>query len=82
MRAFRVISAFVGIACFAVALFSGALGVLGFFGVLADMSPEENRRIGFGFLRFGLPWFVGGAVLCVTSLLANRRQAAGELGDR
>ena len=76
------ISAFVGIACLGVALVSWALGVLGLLGVLADVSPEENRKIGFGFLRFGLPWFVGGTVLCVASLLANRRKAVRELGDR
>ena len=78
----KVISAFVGIACFGVALVSVALGVLGFLGALADVGPEENRKIGFGFLRFGLPWFGGGAVLCVTRFLANRRKAVRELGDR
>ena len=82
IRALTVISAFMGIGCLGVALVSWALGVLGFLGALADVGPEENRKIGFGFLRFGLPWFVGGTVLCVTSLMANRRKAAGELGDR
>jgi len=82
IRALKVIPAFVGIACFGVALVSVALGVLGFLGALADVGPEENRKIGFGFLRFGLPWFGGGTVLCVTSLLANRRKAVRELGDR
>ncbi len=45
--------------------------VLGYFGILADMSVEENRQIGMQLLFLGLPALFVGVFLCVLGLFAK-----------
>lgn len=59
-------------ACFALSMPCVLLGVLGLLGIVADVSPDENRSIGLGFLRFALiPIGIGVAILAAA--LAGRR---------
>lgn len=44
------------------------LAALGYFGILADVSPNENRAIGIQALSFGLPAFICSLVMCVLGL--------------
>ncbi len=57
--------------------------VLGFLGILADVSSAENREIGVGFLYLGLPPLIGGVGMCLLGLLVfgrNHRHADAEPG--
>ena len=52
---------------------------LGFLGILADVSPNENRVLGIQAVSLGLPVLIGGVLLCALGLLArawNHRRAA------
>ncbi|MCR9118761.1 MAG: hypothetical protein NXI22_17640 [bacterium] len=42
--------------------------LLGFAGVLADVSPQENREFGLTFLLIGLPLLVGGLIFVVAPI--------------
>ncbi len=48
--------------------------VLGFIGILADVGPAENRQIGFGFLKLGLPVLAVGLTLCIAAAWAHTRR--------
>lgn len=48
--------------------------VLGFLGVLADVSPGENREMGLQLLFLGLPPLIGGVILGAFGLLALMRK--------
>jgi len=54
---------------------------LGYLGVLADVGPTENRKIGIQLLSLGLPPLICGVGLCSLRFLAfgrNHRRAAAE----
>ena len=58
-----------------------AFAALGFLGILADISPNENRAIGIQAVYLGLPFLIGGGMLCGLALLQfalNRRRADAE----
>lgn len=82
MHVIRIILVWLGVVCIGISLVTLSLGAFGFLGVLADVGPEENRELGFMFLRFGLPWLVGGTVLCTTGLLVFRRKVGHERDNR
>lgn len=66
MTPIRIVSlgaGLVGLLAVGLSLLPIGLGMLGLFGVVADVSPAENRQIGFQFLAFGLPAFMVGALL-------------------
>jgi hypothetical protein len=48
-------------------------GVLGNLGVLADVSPAENRDFGMGFLRLALIPLGSGVVCLLVAALLRRR---------
>jgi len=52
------------------------LGVLGLFGIVADVGPQENRDIGFGFLRVALVPLGIATLLLVVALTARRSKRA------
>lgn len=57
------------------------LAALGYYGILADMGPVENREIGMQFLFLGLPPLIGGVILCalgVVALFGSHRHGDGE----
>jgi len=56
---------------------------LGYLGVLADVGPAENRKLGIQLLTLGLPPLICGVGLCALRFLAfgwNHRRAAAEPG--
>lgn len=67
------------------------LGVLGFLGIAADMSPTENRALGVQAVYLGVPLLIGGMVLGLLGLVASawsrrgsdsKRDAASDGGSK
>ena len=59
------------------------LAALGLLGALADVGPDENRKMGIQLLAWGLLFLIGGVVLCVFCLRAfarNRQRKSAEPG--
>ncbi len=58
-----------------------AFAALGFLGILADISPSENWALGIQAVYLGLPFLIGGVMLCIlpalTFLTRRRTDAEG-----
>lgn len=66
MKPVRIVSlgaGLLGLLAAGLSLLPIGLGMLGLLGIVADVSPAENRQIGLGFLAIGLPAFMVGALL-------------------
>ena len=50
MKSLKITLLIVGILALLFAMLMAAAGTLGFAGILADVGPEENRKMGFGAL--------------------------------
>ncbi|MDX1964604.1 MAG: hypothetical protein SFX18_15745 [Pirellulales bacterium] len=78
MRLLTFVVLAVGLLCVLISLFLMGLSALGYLGVLADVGPAENEKMGKQLLSLGIPPLIGGLVLCGLGLLAsawNRRRA-------
>jgi hypothetical protein len=70
-------------ACFLLAAPCVFLGVLGLLGVVADVSPAENRQFGMQFLRLAtIPLGVGAVILLVALAIRRSKQATAASDDR
>ena len=69
MKRFKSLLVIVGVTAVVLSSPFVGLGGLGLLGVVADVSPAENRQFGWMFLRMGLPWFIGGMLVAVLGLL-------------
>lgn len=70
MRTLKVIVLALGVIGILISLPLLGFAVLGYLGILADVSVAENRGFGMQFLYMGLPPLIVGVVLCVLGLLA------------
>ncbi|ODA33362.1 hypothetical protein A6X21_18890 [Planctopirus hydrillae] len=71
MRHLKTISLALGMISLLISLLPLGFAALGFLGILADIGPGENRKMGIQLLTWGLPPFIGGIVLCALGLLAH-----------
>ncbi len=59
---------------FVLSLCCSSLSLLGFFGVMADVGPDENRQMGFQILRLtALPLILSAAALTVALAFGRSR---------
>lgn len=83
MRILRFILLALGVIGILISLPLLGFAALGYLGILADVSPTENREMGIQSLSLGLPSLICGVVLCVLGLVAsarNHRLANAEQG--
>lgn len=52
------------------------ISMLGFLGVLADVGPRENYRMGQSVLAFSIPFFSSGGMLLIGALLLHQKQSS------
>lgn len=52
------------------------ISMLGFLGVLADVGPRENYRMGQSVLVFSIPFFSSGGMLLIGALLLHQKQSS------
>ena len=85
MRILRFILLAVGALGILMSLPLLGFAVLGYLGVLADVGPADNQKMGFQLLSLGAPLLISGLVLCLLGLFAfarNHRRADTDPGPR
>lgn len=73
MHPARLILIGLGLVLLGISLLPLGFAVLGFLGILSDVSPAENQQFGFELLGYGLPLACVGAALCGLGLAVFRK---------
>ncbi len=73
MRTVRIVVLLLGLCGLLIAMPLLGFAALGWLGVLADVSPAENRGYSVQLITLGIPPLVVGAALCLVALLAFPR---------
>lgn len=73
MRILRLVLLAFGVIGILISLPLLGFAALGYLGILADMSPNENREMGIQSLSLGLPPLICGVVLCALGIVASAR---------
>lgn len=73
MRIFKFMFLALGVIGLLISLPLLGFAALGYLGILADVSPAENRGMGNQLLSLGLTPLICGVVLCVLGLLTHAR---------
>lgn len=74
-RRWKIALISVSIGCLALSMPCALLGVLGLFGIVADVSPAENRQIGLQFLVVALIPIGLGVITLIAGLLMGHSKA-------
>lgn len=81
MKSLRIGILVIGILALLFAMLMGAAGVLGFAGILADIGPEDNRKMGFEALSIAaISVSVSIALFVVLYVLSKLQSSNGETG--
>ena len=73
----RLVLIGVGFACLLLAVLAGIFGALGMAGVLADVGPDENQRMGSQALWFAAVIFGAGLAALIGGLVLPKSDGVG-----
>lgn len=78
MRLLQMVLIGLGILLFGISLLPLSFASLGFLGILADVGPAENRKLGYDLLLFGLPMAITGIVIFAIGAFTYSREVTAQ----